>query len=154
MHRTFSKLAIVGAAFVVLIGLTVLITGKPATGGSTGLVDDWTHHHLIFSNPGTFTQALAQGRFKQWYRTINDPRYIMQQMKRNHVSTGSTANTQDFATLSARLAMPLTAHRLPVRKAARSTPRLGLLPGNRGSCTEHVSRQVHLQRQCHPQLYE
>jgi hypothetical protein len=123
MHRTFSKLAIVGAAFVVLIGLTVLITGKPATGSSTGLVDDWTHHHLIFSNPGTFTEALAQGRFKQWYRTINDPRYIMQQMKRNHVSTGSTANTQDFATLSARLAMPLTAHRLPVRKAPPRKPR-------------------------------
>jgi hypothetical protein len=54
-----------------------------------GLVDDWTHRHLIFSNPGTLAEAVAQGRFKQWYRAINDPRYIMQQMKWKSALIGS-----------------------------------------------------------------
>jgi hypothetical protein len=88
-----------------------------------GLVDDWSHQHLIFSNPGTAVEALAQGRFQQWYRIVNDPRYIMQQAKRNHVSTGLPANTQDFASLSSRLAMPVTASSFPIFKDPRNDPR-------------------------------
>ncbi len=48
-----------------------------------GLVDDWSAHHLIFSNPGTLGEAQAQGRFPEWYRAVGDPRYIMQQGKRS-----------------------------------------------------------------------
>ena len=107
----FSKptiaLGVFGLAVGLLAGLTALVAGGPATGPGMGLVDDWTHHHLIFSNPGTAVEALAQGRLEQWYRIVNDPRYIMQQAKRNHVSTGLTANTQDFSTLYARLGTPV-----------------------------------------------
>jgi len=84
----FSKPAIAivvfGLAVGLLAGLTALVTGKPATGRRMGLEDDWSTHHLIFSNPGTAADALAHGRFEQWYRTINDPRFLMQQMKRSH----------------------------------------------------------------------
>src|SRR5208282_5642525 len=113
----FSKptiaIGVFGLAVGLLAGLTALISGKPATGNRMGVVDDWTHHHLIFSNPGTVVEALAQGRVEQWYRIVNDPRYIMQQAKRNQVSTGLTANPQGFATLSDRLAMRLTIFPLP-----------------------------------------
>ena len=74
----------VGAFFSLLVGLTVLTSGKPGADGRMGLVDDWTHHHVIFSNPGTMTEAIAQGRYEQWHRTVNDPRYVMQWMKHNH----------------------------------------------------------------------
>src|SRR5208282_2974535 len=36
-----------------------------------GVPQDWSHHHLVFSNPGTEEDAI-----------VNDPRYILQQMKR------------------------------------------------------------------------
>lgn len=105
MHRTFSKLAIFGAAFAVIIGITVLISGQPAFQNPLGVPDDWTHHHLVFSNPGTAAEALGQGRFEQWYRTVNNPRYIMQQMKRNPAQR-ALGPAPDFATLAARLSAP------------------------------------------------
>lgn len=52
--------------------------------GHSGIPEDWTHHHLIFSNPGTASEAIAQGRYEQWYRIVTDPRYVWQQRKRNH----------------------------------------------------------------------
>ena len=79
--KSIIAVGIFGLALGVLAGLTALISGKPALGGSMGLVNDWTHHHVIFSNPGTAAEALAQGRFEQWYRIVNDPRYLMQEKK-------------------------------------------------------------------------
>ncbi len=75
------RLALVVVAIMVFVPL---VQWMHAQGRSMGLVDDWTHHHLIFSDPGTFTEALAQGRYDQWYRTVSDVRYALQQMKRNH----------------------------------------------------------------------
>jgi hypothetical protein len=92
----------------VLAGLNHLVSGKPATAGSGGLVDDWTTHHVIFSTPGTAAQALARGRFEQWYKVVNDPRYLMQQAKRNPGSTGTAALSQTVADLFNRLTMPFT----------------------------------------------
>jgi hypothetical protein len=118
----FYNLSFAAVGFGIVAISSVLIIGKPATGGRMGLVDDWTTRHVIFSNPGTAAVALAQGRFEKWYKIVNDPRYTMQQAKRNHVSTGSTAFTQGFATLFNRLTMPFTdtvfaASKVPPKKA-------------------------------------
>jgi hypothetical protein len=48
-----------------------------------GLPDDWTHHYLIFSDPGTEQQANESGKYEQWFRIVSDPRFTLQQMKRN-----------------------------------------------------------------------
>jgi hypothetical protein len=48
-----------------------------------GVVDDWTHHHVIFANPGTLQDAMMQGRRPEWERVVNDPRYRMQLIKRH-----------------------------------------------------------------------
>ena len=91
MHRTFSKLAIVGAAFAVLIGLSVLITGEPgsklrvqpASKHHVGMVDDWSFHHLVFSNPGTYEQvAKDPAAYSRWLNIRYDNRFILQQSKR------------------------------------------------------------------------
>jgi hypothetical protein len=121
VHRSFSKFAIIGAAFVMLVGITVLITGQPASQNAVGVPDDWSHHHLVFSNPGTAADALAQGRFEQWYRIVNDPRYIMQQMKRNPIQR-ALGPAPDFATLAARLSAPV-GDWWPIRKPPPPTPR-------------------------------
>ncbi len=31
----------------------------------TGMPDDWTHHHLVFANPGTEQEAIRAGRHEQ-----------------------------------------------------------------------------------------
>jgi len=48
-----------------------------------GVPSDWSHHHLIFSNPGTEEDAIANGTHDRWLKIVNDPRYILQQMKRS-----------------------------------------------------------------------
>lgn len=48
-----------------------------------GSTDDWTHHRLVFSNPGTEQQALTSGNYEQWLSIVNDPRFTLQQLKRS-----------------------------------------------------------------------
>ena len=47
-----------------------------------GVPDDWTHHHLIFSDPGSFADAVNHGSFERWYKVVSDRRFIIQQAKR------------------------------------------------------------------------
>jgi hypothetical protein len=46
-------------------------------------VDDWTHHHLIFSNPGAREDAVRNKTLDKWQGVNDNPRYQMQQIKRN-----------------------------------------------------------------------
>src|SRR5271157_2253590 len=57
---------------------------------SGGVVDDWTHHHVIFSNPGTLEDAEKNGEGEKWRRIVSDPRYRMQWIKRNAPWTEQT----------------------------------------------------------------
>ncbi len=68
-----------------------------------GLPDDWSHHYLIFSNPGTRQQAIESGKFEEWLKIIDDPRFTLQQIKRSGgakalegmgVSAASTPNAE------------------------------------------------------------
>jgi len=49
----------------------------------TGVPDDWGHHHLVFSNPGTERDAIWNGTHEQWLKVVNDPRFQIQQLKRS-----------------------------------------------------------------------
>ncbi|MGA2170416.1 MAG: hypothetical protein ABSG62_19660 [Terracidiphilus sp.] len=57
----------------------------------TGLPDDWSHHHVVFSNPGTEQEAIQSGRHDEWLKVVNDPRYVLQQLKRNAPVQGPAA---------------------------------------------------------------
>jgi len=60
----------------VLIAAPFLANGQDAqTPRPKGVVWDWTHHHLIYSNPKAADPAVRE-------KILNDPRYIMQQQKR------------------------------------------------------------------------
>ena len=48
-----------------------------------GVTEDWSNHHLIFSDPGTEEDAIANGTHDRWLKIVNDPRYILQQIKRS-----------------------------------------------------------------------
>jgi hypothetical protein len=103
---------IAAAVFIVVAGLTVSTSGQQRgrladpkdslnvpilTFGPQepaeleGLPDDWSHHHLVFSDPGTEEEAIQKGTHDDWLRIVNDPRYIMQQLKRRSPAQGSAA---------------------------------------------------------------
>ncbi|MFZ0956105.1 MAG: hypothetical protein WAN60_07165 [Candidatus Sulfotelmatobacter sp.] len=75
------------------IGGVFLVLSPVAARGNSGLTmwgvpDDWSHHHLIFSDPGSFADAVKQGSFERWYKVAADPRFIFQQEKRVGWATG------------------------------------------------------------------
>jgi hypothetical protein len=49
----------------------------------TGLPDDWSHHRQVFSDPGTEENAIQNGTHDQWFKVVNDPRYVIHRLKRN-----------------------------------------------------------------------
>jgi hypothetical protein len=57
-----------------------------------GVPEDWTHHRLVFSNPGTESEAIAAGNYQSWLKIVNDPRYIIQQLKRGLPAQGPFAD--------------------------------------------------------------
>jgi hypothetical protein len=72
--------------------LAALIAGSSQSASwatETGpVVDDWTHHRLVFSNPGTLSDAIRRGHVSEWLRVTNDPRFKLQQLKRQAALEG------------------------------------------------------------------
>jgi hypothetical protein len=95
-HRTISSFVLVAVGFLTAIGFTVVVTGQGVPQQTMGLPDDWTHHHVVFSNSGTFADALKNGTLEQWYRITSEPRYKMQQLKRSLLQR-QLAAAPDFA---------------------------------------------------------
>jgi len=75
---------------VSLVCLTFLSAGLAApmylygqqNGSGNGVIDDWTQHHVVFSNPGSEADAIRSGRHAKWLRIVSDPRYRAQWLKR------------------------------------------------------------------------
>jgi len=69
-----------------------------------GILDDWTHHHLVFSNPGTEQDAIRNGNHEQWLRIVTDDRYRIQWLKRygaaNRVERATSGNLAQTPPLS------------------------------------------------------
>ena len=102
------------AVFVLVAGLTVFVSGQqrgqianPQSSMSVpiltsgpqpdslelpGLPTDWSFHHLTFTDPGTEEDAINAGRQEEWLRVVNEPRYIIQQLKRRQPAQGPWAD--------------------------------------------------------------
>ncbi len=62
----------------------------------TGTPDDWSHRYAVFSDPGTEQDALRSGRYEQWQNVVNNPRYVIQQLKRNARVEGPASMDADY----------------------------------------------------------
>ena len=76
--------AIVAAALT--LAALLLLPAAPSAAQTiakpAGVVEDWSHHHLVFSNPGTLPDAVRTGTVDKWYKIVNDPRYRNEQSRR------------------------------------------------------------------------
>ena len=94
--------SIVSTGFLALAVAAML--GTPAGGQSvsagnlhiTGVPDDWSHHHIIFSNPGTEERAIQKGAQEKWLQIVSDPRYLVQQLKKTQPAQGPGADDVAF----------------------------------------------------------
>jgi hypothetical protein len=78
--RRFAKLLPLGA----ILATATAMSGQDAM--RMGAPDDWTHHHLVFADPGTVNDAIRNGTYAQWARIASDPRFVLQQRKRAAVN--------------------------------------------------------------------
>lgn len=77
---------LVSVTFAVLAAFSSPMHGQstqPASPINGGTVDDWSHHRLIYSDPGTERDAIKNGNYSHWWQVVNQSRYAMQQTKRN-----------------------------------------------------------------------
>lgn len=48
-----------------------------------GYPEDWSHRHVVFSNIGAEEEALQKGEYEHWQKVVNEPRYVIQQLKKH-----------------------------------------------------------------------
>lgn len=77
-----------------------------------GLPEDWSHRHLVFSNPGTFVQMLDKGvsqqRWWNWLAVQREARFSMQQAKRNRGRGFHAGNARFVDSFRQRVGRPPT----------------------------------------------
>ena len=140
-RASFSRRLIVAVTFPTVLGFTLLMRGQEAQrlGGpalsrntparrSRGVPWDWTHHHVIFSHPGTAARALQNGTYDRWLKIASDPRYVIQQLRRSRaglvlpdasqappaeVGPGLAPDLTDEADAAGEAAAPMTEEEFP-----------------------------------------
>ncbi len=99
---SFLKVSLVALALTMFTGFGVPMRGQGTptvtVGNSkiTGLPDDWSHHRVVFPDPGTAEDAMRKGTYDHWQKIVNDPRYVMQQLKLGLPVRGPASEDVDF----------------------------------------------------------
>ena len=137
---------------------SVLTSGQEPSAKRIGGPDDWTHHHLIFSDPGTADEAMRKGTYNHWRKIVNDPRYILQREKRNAAATGASKLNNflppgDSQQITAEKESPKDVTLVPPEKLPRGLARSPLnslsnvagagRPGGDGHLHRHESSSLH-----------
>ena len=77
------KLWIAILMLMMLSAVAVPARGQQAPAVIVGVPEDWSHHHALFSNPGTFDDAMRNRTVDKWSKIVNDRRYKIQQLRRS-----------------------------------------------------------------------
>ena len=86
---------LVAAAFTMIVALPTL--GQNRLSQTTGVPEDWTHHHVVFGDAGTAVQAILNGNYDRWLEMVTDPRYQLARAKRTAAArTETTTHENDF----------------------------------------------------------
>lgn len=84
-----------------ILAPSVLVNGQEGKAQRPkGIVWDWTHHHVVFSNPGNGDDAMRKGTYERWLKITSDPRYLMQQQERGSGVRGRGSGLQQLRTSS------------------------------------------------------
>jgi|HubBroStandDraft_4_1064222.scaffolds.fasta_scaffold00558_5 hypothetical protein len=105
-RASVSHLAVMLIGLATTPGLTVLMNSQETQSKQEqGVPSDWTHHHLIFSHPGTADDAILTGTYERWLNIVTDPRYILQQQKRNANASGAADGSSENVSSTMQMAL-------------------------------------------------
>jgi len=97
-------------ASAAVLSLALAWADRTAGQEPKGVPWDWTHHRVVFSQPGTAEEAIQKGTYEHWLNLSTAPRYLVQQQKRRANAEGHTR---------ADLAQELSAYEPPAPEAVR-----------------------------------
>ncbi len=86
VSRLYVKWLMVAAALAMVAVVSIPVRGQSAPSAAPlggGTIDDWSHHRLIYSSPGTEQDAIKNGTYSHWWKIVNQSRFAMQQTKRS-----------------------------------------------------------------------
>jgi hypothetical protein len=101
-NRLWLKLSFLSAGVVAAAVSTAPMqaqSGPPVRVGATtitGIPDDWSHRHVVFSSVDSQDQALQKGNYEHWQKVTNDPRYVIQQLKSHRRVEGPGSIDSDY----------------------------------------------------------
>ncbi len=102
---SFLKTSALTLTFAMVVAGSIPMRGQEAPAQRPGAVDDWSHHHVVFSNPGSREDAVRNGTLDRWLRVTSSVRYQMQVARRSSaartVSTGQLSGAQAQASFMA-----------------------------------------------------
>lgn len=103
--KSISRTLMIPLALATLLILATSAAGQnPAGGLNLPVVQDWSTHHVVFSDPGKEIDAIRSGNYERWLKIVNDPRYIMQQQRRSvQAGAGVTPEEPLPATVESRV---------------------------------------------------
>ena len=86
LRITFVTMVIITVAGLVIsaMGTRVAAAQDFSESQKTPYLDDWTHHHLVFSDPCTKEEAARRGKLEQWNKVNDEFRFHLQQGKRTY----------------------------------------------------------------------
>ncbi|HEX4076045.1 MAG TPA: hypothetical protein VHX49_11650, partial [Candidatus Acidoferrales bacterium] len=99
---SWMKWSFLGMALLSVGALCGPVHSQSAPSVRAGAVDikdipeDWSHHYAVFSDPGSEQDALRNNRYEQWQNVVNNPRYVIQQLKRNARVQGPGSLDADY----------------------------------------------------------
>jgi hypothetical protein len=85
MTKTIRSYALFGAMVVMMAALLAgagSMRAQDANNLQAGVPHDWSHRHVVFSNPGTAEEAITKGTYGEWLKITSEPRFQLQRMKR------------------------------------------------------------------------
>src|ERR1700722_1958941 len=95
--KGFSKsLLTVSASAVLVVSVLTAPLSAQNSPKVQGYPTDWSHHHVVFSNPGTDEKAVQNGTVDKWLKITNHPRYTIQQHRQSRASAPSALSNISF----------------------------------------------------------
>jgi hypothetical protein len=121
-RRHCLQASIIPVVFGVALALAVPMFGQNSSGQSIGLPQDWTHHHLIFPDTGTYQEAVQNGTADKWMALHKSIPFLLDWAKRKGAA-------DPFAGVPAIAGAPVTTAGAELSSAFSLTfPPLSLVP--------------------------
>jgi len=75
--QSWHWLPLLTSLFFVLSASPVSAQKTPAISAPIGMPQDWSHRHVVYSNPDTPEEAAKKGQTAKWRKNYRDPRFVL-----------------------------------------------------------------------------